>query len=80
MKAVAYLRVSTEEQAQAGVSLDAQEEKIKAYCMAKDWQLIRIIRDEGCSAKNLNRPGIQEVMKGCIKHEFDVVKGRTQGL
>jgi DNA invertase Pin-like site-specific DNA recombinase len=30
---------STEEQALMGVSLDAQEEKIRAYCVAKDWDL-----------------------------------------
>jgi len=46
MKAIGYVRVSTEEQALMRVSLDAQEEKIKAYCIAKEWDLIRVIRDE----------------------------------
>jgi len=73
MKAIGYVRVSTEEQALNGVSLDAQEDKIKAYCIAKEWDLIRVIRDEGYSAKDLNRPGIQEVISGCKKKEFDVV-------
>ena len=31
-KAVCYIRVSTEEQARGGVSLDAQEERLRAYC------------------------------------------------
>lgn len=73
LRAVGYLRVSTEEQVLNGVSLDAQEEKIKAYCVAKDLQLIRIIRDEGCSAKNLQRPGMQEIIAGCKKSEFDAI-------
>ena len=31
-KAVCYIRVSTEEQAREGVSLEAQEERLRAYC------------------------------------------------
>ena len=73
MRAIGYVRVSTEEQAQTGVSLDAQEEKIRAYCIAKEWDLLRVIRDEGFSAKDLNRPGIQEIIEGCKRKEFDVV-------
>jgi site-specific DNA recombinase len=73
LRAVGYLRVSTEEQVLNGVSLDAQEEKIKAYCIAKDLQLIRIIRDEGCSAKNPQRPGIQEIIANCKRSKFDAV-------
>ena len=73
MKAIGYVRVSTEEQALTGVSLDAQEEKIRAYCVAKGWDLFGVIRDEGYSAKDLNRPGIQEIIMGCKKRDFEVV-------
>ena len=73
MRAIGYVRVSTEEQALTGVSLDAQEEKIKAYCIAKEWDLIRVVRDSGYSAKDLNRPGIQEIISGCKKKDFEVV-------
>jgi len=73
MRAIGYVRVSTEEQAVTGVSLDAQEEKIRAYCIAKEWDLNRVIRDEGYSAKDLNRPGIQEIISGCKRKDFDVV-------
>lgn len=62
MKAIGYCRVSTDEQATNGVSLDAQEEKIRAYCVAKDWELADIVRDEGISAKNLNRSGLQSIL------------------
>jgi site-specific DNA recombinase len=48
MKAIGYVRVSTEEQSQQGVSLSNQEQKIRAYCIAKDWELTAVIRDEGC--------------------------------
>ena len=73
MRAIGYVRVSTEDQAQGGVSLEAQEEKIQAYCLAKGWDLIKVIKDGGFSAKDLNRPGMQEILKGCKKEEFDVL-------
>jgi site-specific DNA recombinase len=73
MRAIGYVRVSTEEQSLQGVSLSNQAQKIQAYCMAKDWELAAVIRDEGCSGKDLNRPGIQEILKGCRKRAFDVV-------
>lgn len=73
MRAIGYARVSTDEQSQQGVSLSNQTQKIQAYCVAKDWEITAVIRDEGCSGKDLNRPGIQEIIKGSRKREFDVV-------
>lgn len=58
-KAVGYVRVSSEQQASEGVSLDAQRHKLRAYCKAMDIELIDIIADEGYSASNLKRPGLQ---------------------
>ncbi len=46
MKAVGYIRVSTEEQAREGVSLDNQRKRIEAFCVAKDWTLGHIYADE----------------------------------
>ncbi|NLH76579.1 MAG: recombinase family protein [Acidobacteria bacterium] len=59
IRAMGYLRVSTEEQARQGVSIDAQEERIQALAAAKGWSLAEIIRDAGYSGKNLGRPGIR---------------------
>ena len=73
MRAIGYVRVSTDEQSQQGVSLSNQEQKIRAYCTAKDWEMTAVIRDEGCSGKDLNRPGVQEIIKGCRKRAFNVV-------
>jgi len=50
MKAVGYIRVSSEEQAKSGVSLDNQRAKIKAYADLKDLDLVEIIEDAGISA------------------------------
>lgn len=46
----AYVRVSTEEQALGGVSLDAQEARVRAYCQTQGLTLRTIHRDEGVSA------------------------------
>jgi DNA invertase Pin-like site-specific DNA recombinase len=49
VRAVGYVRVSTQEQATEGVSLGAQEAKIRAYCHLNDLDLVAIYRDEGVS-------------------------------
>lgn len=48
-KAVAYLRVSTTEQANEGCSLDAQLDRVKAYCVMTGLELLAIFREEGIS-------------------------------
>lgn len=73
-KAIAYIRVSTIEQASEGVSLAAQEERIKAYCTIQGLELVKVIRDEGVSASKplAERQGGQELLKanakGNIRH------------
>ena len=61
-KAVGYVRVSSEQQASEGVSLDAQRHKLRDYCRAMDIDLIDIIADEGYSASSLKRPGLQAAL------------------
>jgi site-specific DNA recombinase len=73
MKAVGYIRVSTEDQAKEGVSLDNQRAKIKTYCDLKDFDLVGIIEDAGISAKNLNRPGVKTVLELASKKKVDAV-------
>jgi len=65
MKAIGYVRVSTTKQVNEGVSLDAQAEKIKAYCALKDLALTGIISDAGKSGSKANREGFQEVLSLC---------------
>ena len=47
MRVLGYVRVSTNEQAENGVSLAAQEQKIRAYCKGTGWQCIGVVRDDG---------------------------------
>ena len=50
--AVGYIRVSTEGQAQDGVSLDAQRAKIEAWCSLNDYELTAVHVDAGISGKS----------------------------
>jgi DNA invertase Pin-like site-specific DNA recombinase len=58
MRAVGYARVSTDKQAEQGVSLEAQCEKIRAMAVVHGADLVDIIVDAGESAKSLERPGM----------------------
>ena len=60
MRLVGYVRVSTEEQATEGVSLDAQRERLAAYALAHSAELLAIESDEGISGKVSpeKRPGL----------------------
>ena len=62
MKAIGYVRVSTERQADRGVSLEAQAAKIKAMALVQGAELVDIIVEGGESAKTLNRPGMVKLM------------------
>lgn len=63
VRAVGYVRVSTEGQAAEGVSLDAQRRKIKAHCLAHDLSLVELFSDDGASAKSLDRPGLRHALR-----------------
>ena len=52
---ILYCRVSTDEQAQKGFSLDYQEESLKRYCDSRNYNIVKIYREDH-SAKNFNRP------------------------
>lgn len=58
-----YPRVSTDDQVREGFSLDEQEKEMKKLCMYKNYQIYKVYREEGVSAKNMNRPKFQEMMR-----------------
>jgi DNA invertase Pin-like site-specific DNA recombinase len=67
VKTIGYIRVSTEEQAREGISLENQRAKIEAYCRLNDLELVEILKDAGKSGKDLNRDGAHvliEMVKG----------------
>ena len=60
MKAIAYVRVSSEEQAREGVSLEAQASKLQAYAALHDLGPVTVFTDAGLSGRRAdNRPALQ---------------------
>ena len=73
IKAIGYIRVSTDEQVKEGISLENQEQKIRNYCKLKDFEILEIIQDAGISAKNLRRTGARKVIEMAQEKMIDAV-------
>lgn len=72
-RVIGYCRVSTEDQTQNGHSLPAQEQKIRQYAELYGMNITEVITDAGISAKNFNRPGIQNILSIIKKREVQVL-------
>lgn len=72
-RAAIYVRVSTEDQATNGVSLDMQEQRLREYCKARGWQVAGVYRDEGASAKNLDRPALRKMLEDAKAGKLSVI-------
>jgi len=83
-----YPRVSTDDQVREGFSLDEQEEEMKRLCEYKNYQVYKVYREEGVSAKNMNRPKFQEMIQDLkdgkinriIVHKLDRLTRSIQDL
>lgn len=62
-KVAVYVRVSTEEQALEGYSIAAQKQRLTMYCESQDWDISGFYVDEGISAKDMNRPELQRMLR-----------------
>jgi len=70
MKAIGYVRVSTDGQVTDGVSLAAQQARIRAWCEANDYTLIGLHVDAGFSGgRSDNRPGLQHALADVCTHK-----------
>lgn len=70
---IIYCRVSTDEQAQKGFSLDYQEETLKQYCEKMSYNIIKIYREDH-SAKNFNRPEWSKLKTFAKANKKDIYK------
>jgi DNA invertase Pin-like site-specific DNA recombinase len=62
-----YCRVSTEEQAEKGFSLDAQEKLCRDFAERQGYAVAGVYRDEGKSGTTLERPALQDMLAQCTK-------------
>lgn len=63
MNVAVYCRVSTDEQAAHGYSLEGQREECLKYADRNGLQMMKLYVDDGYSGKNLNRPAMKELMQ-----------------
>jgi DNA invertase Pin-like site-specific DNA recombinase len=70
-KVIGYARVSTEDQAANGVSLAAQEERIRAYATFVGAEVVDLIVDRGLSGRKVDRPGKVEAVRRVLAGEAD---------
>lgn len=69
----AYIRVSTDEQAQSGFSLPAQRERLQSFAKSQGWTTAQVYEDEGYSAKDMKRPALQQLLKDARPGEVVLV-------
>jgi len=68
-----YTRVSSEEQAQEGVSLPEQKERLEQWARLEGWQPVAHYSDEGFSGSSDDRPDFQRLMLDARAGMFDLV-------
>jgi site-specific DNA recombinase len=72
VKAVGYIRVSTDEQAREGYGLSAQEQSIRAHCRAQGWELTDVYTDAGRSGKSIRgREGLAQLVADAEAGRFE---------
>jgi DNA invertase Pin-like site-specific DNA recombinase len=69
MRVIGYTRVSTGEQAESGLGMEAQRAAIEAAVKAKRWELAEMVEDAGHTAGHLRRPGVQRALDALKRGE-----------
>ena len=71
--AIGYIRVSTREQADSGLSLSAQRRRLEAQAEIMGFELGDVLEDAGASGKDLHRPAMRELRARLSAAMFDVI-------
>ena len=73
LRVALYIRVSTEEQAMHGISLSAQEDHLVKYARERNYKIVDIYRDEGCSARKpvMKRPVMLRLLEDVKAGKID---------
>lgn len=72
MKVALYLRVSTREQIE-NYSLPNQEDRLRSFCKAKEWEVHDVYKDGGHSGADMDRPDLQRMLNDIKQHKINAV-------
>lgn len=72
MRVALYPRVSGHEQ-EDNYSIPEQIDRMKKYCESRDWMVYKIYTDSGFSGSNMDRPGLQDLIKDVQGGKIDMV-------
>lgn len=74
-RAALYVRVSTAEQRDHGLSVDSQIDALKDYCRDHGFEVTAIYNDAGISArkKYKSRPALLQLLEDCKQHKIDII-------
>ena len=73
VRVATYARVSTQEQASEGPSMEFQYSQLTTYCQLQGWTVINSYTDPGYSGKDGNRPGLERLLADAKIGLFDKV-------
>jgi site-specific DNA recombinase len=68
-----YTRVSSQEQAEKGTSLDSQAEQLEAFCKAQKWEVFNQYTDGGFSGKDDHRPALENLKRDAKAGYFEKI-------
>lgn len=74
-RAALYVRVSTQEQKNSGLSVDSQIDALEKYCEEQGYTVAGIYNDAGISArkKYTKRPALLQLLEDCRQHKIDII-------
>jgi site-specific DNA recombinase len=73
MKIAIYIRVSTEDQAKEGYSLEVQREYLESFAKREGYEILKVYSDDGISGYSDRRPALQELLKDAKDNKFEIV-------
>ena len=73
LRVALYVRVSSQEQADEGYSIGEQTKRLKKYAEAMGWEIFKIYVDPGYSGGNIDRPGLNEMVRDVKDGKIDSV-------
>lgn len=73
MTVALYIRVSTEDQAEQGFSLESQKDRLIKYCESQGWDEYEVFMDDGYSGTTLERPALQKLIRAVQRKRISAV-------